>query len=140
MPGYAAVARADADHRVERAGRRLQRAPAAGEGDDDYGDPAEMVARASTLVLPEGWQMLVDEGSGYPMYFCEATGETQWEPPDGAVDAAATPPTAQREPQAPRPGALTRGHCEPWTGLPTNPPGPTKKQSCDSPSAQTTTR
>ena len=44
------------------------------------------------------------------------------------------------EPQAPRSGTLTREHCEPWTGLPTNPPGPTKKQSCDSPSAQTTTR
>ena len=56
---------------------------------DDSQRYAEMVARASTLVLPEGWQMLVDENSGYPMYFCEATGETCWEPPDGTVDASA---------------------------------------------------
>ena len=66
-------------------------APAADEG-DGYGDPAEMVARAMKLVLPECWEMHVDEGSGYPWFYCEATNESQWDPPDGAVDEAAPPP------------------------------------------------
>ena len=44
------------------------------------------------------------------------------------------------EPQAPRPGALTRGHCEPWTGLPTNPPARTESESCSPPNGQARTR
>ena len=46
--------------------------------------------RASTYVLPDGWTMHVDEASGFPMYHCAASGETQqWEPPDGTVDHGA---------------------------------------------------
>lgn len=44
------------------------------------------------------------------------------------------------EPQASRPGMLTRGHCEPWTGLPTNPPDRTESESCSPPSGQARTR
>ena len=41
-------------------------------------------------MLPDGWTMHVDEASGFPMYHCAASGETQqWEPPDGTVDHGA---------------------------------------------------
>jgi hypothetical protein len=33
--------------------------------------------------LPEGWSSFIDEGSGYPCYVNDATGETQWDPPPG---------------------------------------------------------
>jgi len=41
------------------------------------------VKRAATYVLPDGWSMCVDEASGFPMYYCDATGETRWDPPEG---------------------------------------------------------
>ena len=38
--------------------------------------------RAATYVLPDGWTMCVDEASGFPMYYCDASGETRWDPPE----------------------------------------------------------
>ena len=69
-----------------------------------YGDPAVEVHRASMYVLPDGWTMHVDEASGFPMYHCAATGETQWEPPDGTVDHGAAE-AASAEPAATGGGA-----------------------------------
>ena len=61
-------------------------------GAEEYGDPAEALARASRLALPEGWSMHEDEATGHPMFFCEATGETSWDAPEGAHDPG--PPDA----------------------------------------------
>ena len=44
--------------------------------------PETEVKRAATYVLPDGWTMCVDEASGFPMYYCDASGETRWDPPE----------------------------------------------------------
>ena len=38
----------------------------------------------ATADLPSGWSMFIDEGSGYPCYVNDITGQTQWEKPKGA--------------------------------------------------------
>merc|ERR1712028_312093 len=38
--------------------------------------------------LPSGWTSFIDDSSGYPCYVNDATGETQWEKPEGGGGVA----------------------------------------------------